>query len=835
MKQKIKFRPTFNPVAGTLDFSAFGAFSISSLISVVNVDRKTFLYCPAIGIGYSNATGTDKAPKSILTLTKDCTGHQSTDELQVNYDDGTGNMTSYRFAPDFAQGVEPAVWDYTAPLGNGLVSSGGNAAGSQYLRIVMPTTVAGDVVLLSKQMFDFPSRLTFGVSQSQRVSGHELEISMVGVDANGNVLNTSAPADCAISGTITVASNVATINFSSTHTFKGGDRVIVTECQNSRLNVGPVNVTVVTNLQITVPLTLANGTYTVGGTGMVRHADPFLYAKNGVGLLMENLTVTNGSAISRRNGSSPRIVNMTIATVVANQTNTSPYSDSFNSANLCELRMTPEEMFLSSRTSDSTSGASGQQRFTQGIPDESYQYKVRIRAKEYAVKTKINGTIATATKSGTTTCTFVCEQPHNLSGNEFIAVSGMRDITNFPNTTQSAITVIDSTSFSMVCGAAFTGSTTGGVFMVVHGGVAMVGLQGLAVQSVAVLSPNIMTITVNTTATGALAGEYWELKGSNGKDCVCQILRMTGSTYEVTYSGSDTFSAVNCGGSFNKMTEHRIHLMTDLDYSRHLVELTNQTGSTDTARAFPTIVSNTPAVSQSGTWNMTQTGTWNVYSAIPLTVADVASAAITTSATLSTITPASGCSYSVTVPVTAVSGTNPTMDLQLQESDDSGTNWFAVYDFPRITATGYYRSPVLPLVGNRFRIVQTIGGTTPSFTRAINRLQSNLPAKLLRQTFDRTIVLTTLSSTSAVLNLDGCTTLVMKLKIGAVTTTAPVIQAQTSDDGGLTWEDIGTTLTGVASSIVTQTITANVGQRVRAIVKTAGVGVTSDYLLLKGF
>jgi hypothetical protein len=45
---------------------------------------------------------------------------------------------------------------------------------------------------------------------------------------------------------------------------------------------------------------------------------------------------------------------------------------------------------------------------------------------------------------------------------------------------------------------------------------------------------------------------------------------------------------------------------------------------------------------------------------------------------------------------------------------------------PTITATGFYVSEVIVMQGNRIRYVQTIGGTgSPSFTRAINRLQSS--------------------------------------------------------------------------------------------------------------
>ena len=70
----------------------------------------------------------------------------------------------------------------------------------------------------------------------------------------------------------------------------------------------------------------------------------------------------------------------------------------------------------------------------------------------------------------------------------------------------------------------------------------------------------------------------------------------------------------------------------------------------------------------------------------------MASAAITTTTTTATITPTTGVAYTVNIPVTVVGGTNPTLDVAIEESDDNGTNWRRVYEFPRITATGFYAS-----------------------------------------------------------------------------------------------------------------------------------------------
>jgi hypothetical protein len=216
-------------------------------------------------------------------------------------------------------------------------------------------------------------------------------------------------------------------------------------------------------------------------------------------------------------------------------------------------------------------------------------------------------------------------------------------------------------------------------------------------------------------------------------------------------------------------------------------------------------------------------------------VADVASAAITSTATTAAFTPGFGVAYQIVIPVTVATGTTPTLDVSVEESDDNGTNWFKVYDFPRITTTGIYRSPRLVLRGTRVRYVQTISGTTPSFTRAINRIQMSGEAdRRISQLIDRTITLTTLSSTTPSLNVQAAEALQLSINIGAATT-PPALQLQVSDDNGLTWTSIGSPLTAVASSTVTTTITNTNAQLVRAIVTTAGTGVTAGYVLVKGF
>jgi hypothetical protein len=216
-------------------------------------------------------------------------------------------------------------------------------------------------------------------------------------------------------------------------------------------------------------------------------------------------------------------------------------------------------------------------------------------------------------------------------------------------------------------------------------------------------------------------------------------------------------------------------------------------------------------------------------------VADVASAAIATTTTTATLTPTAGVSYQVNIPVTVATGTNRTLDVRIEESDDTGTNWYTVYEFPRITDVGNYRSPMLPVRGNRIRYVQTITGTTPSFTRAINRLQSNLMVnEVIRQAFDRTVSLTTLDAATTGLMVANCRNASLTVSIGTATT-PPALQLQGSDDGGATWFNIGTPLTAVASSTVKTVVNGMNCQLLRARVSTAGNTVVAGYVLVRGF
>ena len=214
-------------------------------------------------------------------------------------------------------------------------------------------------------------------------------------------------------------------------------------------------------------------------------------------------------------------------------------------------------------------------------------------------------------------------------------------------------------------------------------------------------------------------------------------------------------------------------------------------------------------------------------------VIDVASAALTASANTAAVTPGAGTvSQEFVISVTAVSGTTPTLDVIVQESSDDGTNWFDIYHFPRITANGHFRSPAILQQGTRTRFVQTVGGTTPSFTRSLGRVRSHKNTTYQRSFIDRAVAPNTLNSTTAAFDVEGCSRIQLMIRMGAITTTAPAFKLQGSNDNS-NWYDIGTAMTAVANAIVTIQADAILPSYVRAIVSTAGVGATLGELWFK--
>jgi hypothetical protein len=223
-------------------------------------------------------------------------------------------------------------------------------------------------------------------------------------------------------------------------------------------------------------------------------------------------------------------------------------------------------------------------------------------------------------------------------------------------------------------------------------------------------------------------------------------------------------------------------------------------------------------------------------SATPLLVTDVASAAITSSSTTAAFTPSAGVAYTLQINVTSVSGTNPTLDFTIQESNDDGTNWYNVFTFARITTSGTYATPILPLRGTRIRYVQTVGGSAPSFTRSINRVQTHIsPPTSYSQLWDRSLGLNSVGSTTPEVIARNSRSITAVVSVGASTGTA-TLQVQGSDDNGVNWyafDSFGFTVP--ANTVTVQSYQTATAGLIRLRTSTAATTATLNYAILKAF
>lgn len=755
----------------------------------------------------------------------------------------------------------------TTPATGDILQVDGNAAAASYLSISKSPWHAGsETTIESVDTFGMPIELAFGAHMSQRTLGQEFSVEIV---------DTSTPLadvpNIAISSIVQSATTL-TVDTTAPHGLTPGKSIGICNCSNPLANYPALVVASIPSpTQFTATAgpggTIASQTIAnpAGAKGEVYFRERLGRANNGASQIFENPTVTNASLYVRSESGdalpSGVVVGshaVTVGTTASVQTVNAPNTYAFSPTSEFRINLQADRLQWFDSAVDATTQTTSRGLRTQVCPDPSETYKLRIRATNNKSLTVLTAKVTSVVKTGTTTGTFTTSTPHGLVTNDQIVYYGNSNTaaSAFPSlVAATAVTVLSSTTFTAVIGTAATVTGYGGVIAKVHGGNL---LSALGANAISVVNATLSTrsdstrqlvLTGSGSWAGLVIGDYVNAEGlSNvtngallGVDGVYKVSNASGTALtlipvndSIAAGLPSNFALTTCGGAVVKRTCFRVSFIRIFDYERHRVEMLSRP-SGDLGGAAPVSV-------QGGTVGVSglvavSAGAANVgFVGLQLSasVADAASAAITTTATTATITPSGGIGYQVNIPVTVVSGTTPTLDVRIEESDDGGTNWFTVYDFPRITAVGIYRSPHIPVNGNRVRYVQTIGGTTPSFTRAINRLQTNYPAPTSRQLIDRTIVATTLNSTTPSLLTQDCGNRAqIVVNMGTITTTAPQFQLEGSDDGGATWYAVGSAITGVASSTVQATVTNINSALIRARVSTAGVDATLGYVLLK--
>ena len=230
---------------------------------------------------------------------------------------------------------------------------------------------------------------------------------------------------------------------------------------------------------------------------------------------------------------------------------------------------------------------------------------------------------------------------------------------------------------------------------------------------------------------------------------------------------------------------------------------------------------------------VTTVGTVSTVTAASLSAAsvtDIASAALTTTATSAAVAITNVQSAAFSVNITAVTGTNPTLDVVIQCSVNT-TTWQDIYHFERATASTTLITPNIGLPCAQIRYVRTVGGSSPSFTMSLTRWSKNINGGEHKNFFDRTIVANTLNSATPSLWVEG-TDAITAIVSSAAATTAASFQMEVSADG-TNWATIGTAVASVANAT---TIVFNgpvVTKFARVRVSAAGSGQTLNYISIQ--
>lgn len=587
-------------------------------------------------------------------------------------------------------------------------------------------------------------------------------------------------------------------------------------------------------------------------------------ASDGLAIRFSGTTTTSAAVASLFNGGDVKISGTLISDHRLTMGSTIPVYNAGTTGNIditattrYRLDLTPDVASVADKPIDLVGGV-WTHRVLRTAVKPNYNKTLRPRLRLYCAPglTRPVAKIISVSKAGSTTWTVTHDGAYPFQTGNYVTLKGNRDQTNFAGfTSPTGITVVDATHFTLV-GTTGTAVGYGGSVILCNGAVDQPGIIGMAVNNVTYSAASgMLSINANATITGLNIGDYIDLHGVraalNGNDLgidgpwevfsVSTTFIMLAPVYDVqgvrrspVIAGD--IATVNAGGTFILRTTLRAHDLVVRKWDEVQVKVEGQgTGRADLAM---------PIYAAGGTLNGAQgtaltlgtdgTGGWYLRPGIA-SVADVVSAAITVTTTGAAVANVLGNAYQLVFAVASVSGTTPAMDVAVEESFDGGTNWVRVYEFARITTSGTYYTPVLFAIGRHYRVVQTLSGTTPSFTRAINRVV--LPfqnVKPFHQVFDRAIALATLSATSVNLFAENCANASLVVVIGAATT-PPTLKLQGSDDA-VNWYDLPSgSVAAVASSAVQVTVNDIACRWVRAVVSSAGAAVTSNFILLKAF
>ena len=489
----------------------------------------------------------------------------------------------------------------------------------------------------------------------------------------------------------------------------------------------------------------------------------------------------------------------------------------------------------------------------------------RFRVYKPVNMTRPIGKIVSISKAGTTTATINLHAApaEALAVGNVVALYGVRDQTNFVNSTVTITQVLSPTQFQAVVGSAVTATSYGGSCSIVNGGAAQPGIIAQQVTSVVsrvAEGSNWLDVIGGATWSGLSLGDYVDLYGVRestagtdvGVDGAWEVAHLSSTTMVLKpvfdIAGNrispalGTLASVNCGGTVLIRPTLRAHNLSVSSWTETQVQIDGQ-GTTDQRKALPIYgMGGSVAVQQStaaGVPGTAGAGAWLVRGAAHRTT-DIANAALTAvGQTNSAVIDVQGNigAHQFYTDITALTGTAVRMFTRLQGSYDNAT-FFNIFDTTvQTTITNKLAgiSPIIPVQVPYIRYVRDLRGTTPSVSNSVTRMtRPGTETKRQRRMNDRVVGLTTTTPSTELLWVEGCTKAQITCTPLTGATTAPTVKLQVCNgDPAIAsqWYDVAGATLALSATLTTASAYFDIAMPVqfaRLVPTVAGVGVVAD-------
>lgn len=519
---------------------------------------------------------------------------------------------------------------YSSSLATGdFMNFARSSNGQQFAEISMNPLSVGDeqTMVEYKTPFRFPCYSEIEASMSQRVRGQYAVMEITDKD--------SSYLDEPIEYTFTsLSQSITTLVAVLNAPFDGylGSWVDIYGLVDNRFNYTNLNVATISSDKKTLTFTVCDEATITSLTatasnltgGKLKRQAKLLLAANALGIRYAGTSATSCAYLSRFGGGSIKESGTLGGSKLALCGTTAPTYISgltgqveLKAPTRFRIEAEPEVIVFGDRASDVLGNLTLRSQFTAVKPIGNANYYVRFRAVTPKSIARPVAKIVKAEKlTATATATIYTDVPHGLTTASYVTIKGISNQTVFANLTTPTVvaSVIDATTFTIICGTATIATSYSGAVILCNGNIDQQGIIAQVPQSIARDANGLVTIVGNGTWTGlGGVGEYVNLYGIRdsatgadlGFDGVYKVhnfatttlilepvtdlmgsIVLNGSGIRVTPTGGVT--ANNCGGAVILRTTLRNHDIVLATYTQNITKIMGQ-GSFRADMALPVV------------------------------------------------------------------------------------------------------------------------------------------------------------------------------------------------------------------------------------------------------